>query len=457
MKKIYIIGSMALLFAACKPSVNITTPATPGTANFTNYMAIGNELSAGFTDGSLTLPGQLNSYPERLFEQFGQVGCKGPFIQPLLNSTEGYPTAKYILGETYNPCTGDSSMAPILYPGYVLNTQDEVYSATTNNGQINNISVPGIRVVDYAFAPYAEVNPYAARFYNNPAGTPMSELSYMVRNLHPTFITLWLGQNDILSFATAGGVGNGTGNSVPTGNLYPATDISPTAVFEHLYDSILNIALSGGGGGVNGALMNIPDVRSLPFFTTVPANGLVLTRQTQADSLTALYGNSSNYSFVVGNNYFVVQDATGHTRQAIPGELILLSVPQDSLTCANWGSSKPIPTQYVLTTDDLTDIDVATSAFNTFIQSEAVSYHLAFIDMNSYFKTLTTGITFNGVNYNAQFVTGGAFSLDGLTLTQRGYAIIANQIISGINNFYGSTMTQIDVNKYVGVEFPKTN
>ena len=38
MKKLYIIGSMALLFAACKPSVNISKNATPGKAIFTNYL-----------------------------------------------------------------------------------------------------------------------------------------------------------------------------------------------------------------------------------------------------------------------------------------------------------------------------------------------------------------------------------------------------------------------------------
>jgi len=464
MKKIYIIGSLALLFAACKPSVNIKTKLTPGTANFTTYMAVGNSLTAGYSDNSLSLSGQLNSYPERLFEQFQLVGCKGPFVIPLLNSDAGFPTAKYILGYTVG-CNGDTSLGPISYPNFAVNPYDALYTPSASNppNQINNLGVPGIRMVDYDVLGYGNpaygagnYNPYAARFYSNTAGTPMDELSFRVRNLHPTFFTFWLGANDVLGFASGGGTGDGSGNAAPIlpapFNLYASNAISPTAVFEKLYDSALNVAISTGG--VSGALINIPNVTSVPFFTTVPANGLTLTRQGQADTLTALYGNNPNYSFKVGANYFIVQEHDGTTRQAIPGELILLTVPQDSLTCYGMGSLYPIPSQYVLTTEELQDISTATITFNAYIKSEALKYNLAYVDMYNYLGTIQSGITFNGVNYNATYVTGGAFSLDGVHLTQRGYAIVANKILTDINAFYGSTIPSIDVNKYVGVQFP---
>ena len=74
--------------------------------------------------------------------------------------------------------------------------------------------------------------------------------------------------------------------------------------------------------------------------------------------------------------------------------------------------------------------------------------------MKSYLSTINSGVTYNGVKYTAQFVTGGAFSLDGIHLTQRGYAMVANQIITTINAKYGSTVPQVDANKYHGVNFP---
>ncbi|MGN6477343.1 MAG: hypothetical protein ACTHKV_08960, partial [Flavipsychrobacter sp.] len=69
-------------------------------------------------------------------------------------------------------------------------------------------------------------------------------------------------------------------------------------------------------------------------------------------------------------------------------------------------------------------------------------------------RTLQSGILFNGVAFNTTFVSGGAFSLDGVHLTPRGYALVANQIINTINNRYNATIPQVDVNKYNGVLFP---
>src|SRR4051812_32793562 len=110
MKKILFIGAVACMFASCKPSTNITTPVSGGNAFFTNYMAVGNSLTAGFADNSLYVSGQLNSYPERLFEQFstitGPQAAKGPFIQPLLQGDAGYPSAKLVLGNVIDTCYG---------------------------------------------------------------------------------------------------------------------------------------------------------------------------------------------------------------------------------------------------------------------------------------------------------------------------------------------------------------
>jgi hypothetical protein len=253
--------------------------------------------------------------------------------------------------------------------------------------------------------------------------------------------------------AIGGGQGDGTGHALPlAGNLYNQTDISNIDVFRAYYDSILRVATSTGSGG---AVVNIPDVTALPFFNTIPANGLNITRQSQADSLTRLYPTVTPTAvFQVGANYFMIQDHRGQTRQAVPGELILLTTPLDSLKCAGWGATKPIPAKYVLTTDELQNIRNNTALFNSYIQQEAQTYHLAYVDMYSYLNTLDLGMAFNGITYSTQFVAGGAYSLDGAHFTQRGYALIANQILTTINSFYKSTLPMVDVNKYHGIDFP---
>ena len=451
MRKIYILGAFACLFAACKPSVNITVQPTAGDADFRSYLAIGNSLTAGYADGSLYATGQLNSYPQRLFEQFTQVaapyGAQGDFKQPLLVTDNGYPAAKLLLSMVY-PCVGDSTLSAINLPGYTQDAAD----AKRVTGQINNIGVPGIRVADYPVSGYGGVNAYAARFYNDVTKTPQDELVYRVNNTHPTFFTMWLGANDVLGYATAGGQGDGSGNAAPAfANFYNRNDITPTAIFDTAYEHAVATAVSTGA---KGALINIPDITTIPFFTTIPINGLTISRQSLADSLNAFYGNSIDYKFALGSNYFVVRDHNGNMRQSVPGELILLTTPSDSLTCAGWGSVKPIPQEYVITTEELQNIRNATQRFNDIIKGVAFRRNLAYVDMYSYMSTLQSGITYNGIMYNAQYVSGGAFSLDGVHLTPRGYALVANKIIETINSYYHSTVSPVNVNKYNGVLFP---
>jgi len=450
MKKLYIIGAAACLLSACHPNVKVTPNPTKGNANFTTYLAVGNSLTAGYADGSLYLSGQLNSYPERLFEQFQSVGSDGKFIQPLLKTDFGFPGPKFIMAVTTH-CDGSTSLGPAPYAGHI----DTTGNIEHVSGHINNIGVPGIRIADYDVASYATIAyygggaPYAYRFYNNVAGTPQDELIYRVNDLQPTFFTCWLGANDVLGYATSGGQGNGDGTAVPLGaNLYANGDITPDSVFKHLYDAAVTVLINNGAKGV---LINIPDVTSIPYFTAIPAKGLIL-RQGQADTLNAIYAGHA--TFVAGANYFVITDHDGHIRNAFPNELIMLTTPQDSLLCAGWGSVKPIPAAYVLDQGEIQNAQKATAFFNSVIKDEAAKHNLVYVDMNAYLKTLSSGITFGGVTYTAQFVTGGAFSLDGVHLTPRGYALAANQIINSINAFYHSTIPTIDVNKYDGVKFP---
>lgn len=457
MKKVSVIAALALMFAACQPSIRINKNATAGNANFRNYLAIGNSLTAGYTDGSLTVSGQLNSYPAMLFGQFALIpvnGAVGPFIQPMVNGDDGYPGPKYVLKYMYDACMGDTSLTPVTFTGPLDSAGDYHYSATVNNGQINNIGVPGIRAVDYLVTGYATVNPYAYRFYANPLGTPLDELNAMVFNVHPSFVTIWLGANDVLQYALNGGQGNDASTATPIlpPYLYSTKDISPIAAFDTAYDKMLNAAISTGA---RGALINIPNIASIPYFTTIPANGLVLTRQGQADTLNAMYPPPiTREVFQVGANYYIIKDHNGLVRQAIPGELLLLSTPTDSLACGGWGSTKPIPDSLVLTTDELQFISTAVTAYNSFIQQEAKLHGLAYVDMNAFFNTLSSGITFDGIRYTPQFVSGGAFSLDGIHPTQRGYALIANQIITTINQYYQANVPMLNVNQYKGVTFP---
>ncbi len=78
------------------------------------------------------------------------------------------------------------------------------------------------------------------------------------------------------------------------------------------------------------------------------------------------------------------------------------------------------------------------------------------MDANAKLKQLAadSGISWDGVKYTAKFVSGGAFSLDGVHLTGRGYGVIANEFITAINATYNSSLPLVDPNKYSGVTLP---
>ncbi|MGL5888471.1 MAG: hypothetical protein ACRC3B_01220, partial [Bacteroidia bacterium] len=281
-------------------------------------------------------------------------------------------------------------------------------------------------------------NPFFTRMTANPATASMlSEASAQ----NPTFFSVFIGNNDVLGYALSGGT---------TGAVTPSA--GPAGVgFDASIDAIVAGMTANGAKGVIG---NVPDITSIPYFTTVPWNGLVLDA-TSAAQLSAAYA-PLGISFIAGSNGFIIEDATapGGKRQIQQGELVLLSVPQDSLKCAGWGSMKAIPDAYVLDAGELASINNAVAAYNVKIRNVADANGLAFVDVNAFLGNARTSIVYNGIEVTTQFVSGGGFSLDGVHLTPRGNALLCNEFIKSINMKFNATIPQVDATKYPGVIFP---
>ena len=282
-------------------------------------------------------------------------------------------------------------------------------------------------------------NPYFARFATSATASVVADA--MAKQ--PTFFSLWIGNNDVLGYATSGGAGD---------------TITGQATFGYVMNGIVATLTSGGA---KGAIANIPDVTSIPFFTTVPPNGYVLTQE-QADILNENLG-PLGFSYQAGANYFIISDANAPLgfRQMVEGELLTLKVPQDSLKCAYWGGFNPailapvpIPGQFVLTLDEIAKIEAATDGYNQTIQALAGQYDLALVDMNAEFNNVKAGVVNDGVSLSANFITGNAFSLDGVHGTQMGYAHVANTFIHAINAKYGSSLPTVSLTNYPANDIP---
>ena len=120
------------------------------------------------------------------------------------------------------------------------------------------------------------------------------------------------------------------------------------------------------------------------------------------------------------------------------------------------GLTNPLEDKWVLTIDEKNAVIAATEAYNTAIAQLAQQYDLAFVDAHQAMKDLSSqsGITYFGNTYTTTFVSGGAFSLDGVHLTGRGYAVVANYFVDAINQKFGSTLRKVNPNNYPGVKIP---
>ncbi|WP_276133241.1 SGNH/GDSL hydrolase family protein [Polluticoccus soli] len=430
MKKLYIFCLAVSGLAACKPKLEPEKPEA-GQLQLSRYLAVGSSFTAGFSDGTLTKTGQNFSFPNMLAEQFGLVGG-GEFKQPLLPGDNGYPNPKLVLAARRGPCDTNTSITAVRYTGALDSSNSS--NSVAIGGPYNNTGIPGIRAVDYIKSGYASEpsgNRFARRFFANLGARPIDE----VTRVNSTFFSLWIGSEDVLGYATGGGKES-------------AIQLSGVTEFAAAYDSVVTNLVKKGAKGV---AMNIPDITSMPFFTTIPGKFVNLTRR-QADDLNAT--NTMTFvRFNEGANYPVIQDGAD-LRLLVEGEMVLLSLPMDSVKCAGWGTKKPIPGNYVLTLAEIAAAQKATDDFNVIINTVNKAKNIATVDMFGYFKTIQSGVAFNGISYNANFINGSFFSLDGIHPSARGYALVANAIIREINLFYGAKISSVDANKFPGVKFP---
>ncbi len=457
-------------------SVNVVT-LTSGTADFSNYVAVGNSLTAGFADNALFIKGQENSIPNLTANKFAMAGG-GDFTQPLMADNTG----GLLLGGTMiqGPRLYFNGAAPVPVTGMPTT---EIISSTP--GPYNNMGVPGAKTYHLGFAGYGDMagigvyaNPYFVRMASSPTATVIGDA--MAQN--PTFFSLWIGANDVLRYALNGGDGvDQTGNFDPS--TYADADITDPNVFAGVYSQIVDGLTANGAKGV---LLNLPNVTAIPHFTTVPYNPVPLDAATAqllngafaqynggvqqvlagfvaANAITQEMADAEiarrTINFVAGDNNAVtivddeLMDLTAYGipnyRHATEDDLLVLPSKSVIGTTVNNnpqlinGVSVPLADKWVLTPGEQTAIQTAIDAYNATISQVATAKDLAFVDANQLMNTAEmTGLPFDEFTLTNQYVMGGMFSLDGVHPTARGNAFISNEILKAIDAKYGSNFEE---------------
>jgi lysophospholipase L1-like esterase len=479
---------VSLSFVACNNNdddseTTTDVPVTPGSAVFTNYVALGDSFAAGYSDSALFKAGQETSYPSILAQQFAQAGG-GTFKVPMMaDNTGGLLLGGNVIAGSrlailgFTPA-GSPNVAPV--PGVPTT---EVTTHLT--GPFNNLGIPGAKSYHLLAPGYGNVagvatgkaNPYYARFATTASTTVLADALVQ----EPTFFSLFIGGNDVLSYATSGGVGvNQTGNVDLS--TYGGNDITDPNVFANVYNALVTNLTANGAKGVVG---NLPYVTALPYFTTVPYNPVPLSEAAAAqlnagyaqynaalqemakdpyNAITAEEAARRTIKFVAGQNAVVIVDSylknlsaygVPSYRQVTKEDLIVLTArsfigtPVGGDPTKVNGVSVPLADQWVLTKDEVKEVQTATDAYNVTIKAIADSKGLAFVDTKIALTQLSTsGVRFGNFQMTASYVTGGAFSLDGVHPTPRGYAFISNLFISAINEKYGATLKTVDLAQY---------
>jgi hypothetical protein len=330
-------------------------------------------------------------------------------------------------------CLGAVSLSPVRV---ALTGDLNIITANTFSGEAlyHNFGIPGMRASHVISPNYAQFNPFFARIASSNTVTPLQD----VLSINPTFFAVYLGMEECLSYARTGG----------------AVDNMPSIdEFGSAYATIVQEMTSNGAKGV---LATIPDVRTMPYFRTIPFNGLN-TDAASTNLLNLVYG-PLGFVFQVGANPFMIQDPDAdndfQVRPLSSSEFLLLNVPLDSVKCHQMGSVNPLRNEFVLTNAEQDYLLSRIDAYNQAIRNIAITYNVAVVETNTFYQNLFSGFTYNGVAYSAQFVSGGAFSLDGLHLNAKGNALLANLFIEVINKHYAASIPALNAGAYNGVLFP---
>ena len=487
-KNIYTISASLLCISLAACDSDFDNPVSPGTADagdadFTTFVAIGDSLTAGFADSALYTSGQENSFPNMLAGQFALAGG-GTFTQPLMGDDLGGMTV-FAAPFAANRLVFDAvTSAPEPAAGTADGT--EATDGSLTGMTFNNLGVPGAKSFhlgptlttygDPAALPAA--NPYYIRMATATNSSMIADAAAQA----PTFFVLWIGNNDILGYATGGGTGVVRDAVMTPSDADPSTygseDITDTTVFQGVYDGLL-LTLAAANPNAKGVLVNLPDVNAIPYFTTVPFNSVPLDQAT-ADLLNAGYAaynagvqsalgfggmtqdevDARQITFVAGQNPVVIFDETLtdltpanaaliSMRQATADDLIVL--PASSKIGVDAGSGTqgiefPLADEDVLIPSEQAAVEAARTAFNATISAAAAGNpNLVLYDAAADLDTLAaSGISYGGGTITDDYVTGGGFSLDGVHPTARGYAVIANGIIDTINAGFNASIPPVD-------------
>ncbi len=394
------------LLVACHEDDSLNPPPAPpvpsGGPLFQRYVSMGSSITAGFQSDGINGVTQQQSYAVLFAQAAGTEfvipvlqgrGCRPPFTNNVTQTRVG--------GGTATTCDGRAS-------------------ARTD---IHNVAIPGARVLDVLtnLGMPSSSNPLTLILLG---GRTQVEA---MQDRQPTFVSLWIGKNDVLgSFTNAANPGN------------PAL-ITPQSTFETQYGQVLDAIEATGA---EAALLSVPDVTVIPFasagtiyfcgsFAGAPLCGLTPqfppNFQVDASCAPGAAGGQGDVTLIPWTI----------------GVVRILTAAQDP---GNTYSVNCTLDNEVVTSTELAGLQAAVAGYNTYIQAQATSRGWAYTDINGPLLALKADGTIPSFPDITQVASGQPvgfgtiFTQDGVHPSAAAHRIIADSVISAVNQTYGTAI-----------------
>ncbi len=385
-------------------------PLTSGSVDFTTYVSAGTSISAGWQSGGLVDRHQVRSFPTLFARQIGktvQTDGRGTFTLPTYDR-DGFPQLMHIV-----------SYSPLI----VTNT-GRTTGNPTNLAQASayhNMAVPfaiAFDFVDSSFYYNANVHPAAAIPLFDNIVRHRGTIAASALSLAPTFLTWEYGSNEVL-----GPTSSGAAAATTTGENYTA-----------VVNASLN-AIHGALPNTRIAVMNVPDVTSVPFVTTLPPFTVSLTTG-QPLPLIGVSGPLQLGDFVL---------LTASTLIATTGT----GIPAGGYNYLNpsvASNGQPLPESVILRAAEASQTRTEVTEMNAAIAAQvAARPYVALVDLNAILNDIAAnGLLLGGTLFTTDYITGGLFSLDGVHPNDLAHAVICNALIDAVNGRFGAGVPRVN-------------
>lgn len=412
MKRIRMFAAVVLalpLLAGCYDNDPLNSPDL-STSNglMARYVSMGNSITAGYQSAGINDSTQQRSYAVLFANR-----ANAPFFVPSLQGRGCAPpltnnvTQTRVGGGTASTCD--------------LRADEQLF-------YVSNVAVPGAT----SFSPNDNLSPFSN---SNPLTTFIlggRTQNQAMLDANPTFVTAWIGNNDVLGALTS---------SSNPGN--PAL-ITPQPVFESNYSTMLDtIEMSGAAA----TLISVTDVSVIPYASRT-AIYYCLTyvdpARCQAPLPTTPDPNLAGLHALGLWNLNVNCAAPAGLATLIPWTkaLPILSaaaggIPQ-TIDCSN--------DALVITPTELAGMQNAVAGFNAYISAQAASRGMAYLDVNPPLLALVATGAIPAIPNIAPALAGGSvtfgayFSLDGVHPSTLAHQVVADSLVSTVNAFFGTSI-----------------